>query len=408
MHSSLPNRAVPLAGTAEDDAPAEEPSRPLSRALVVPLVGIFVILLFTALYFARDIALPVVLALLLAITFSPIVRGLQRRRVPSAVTAVVLVFGLVLTSFSGLFFLSGPVMQWVEAAPTIGQQVQRKLIPLQRPMAAFVQATEAAEGIAEPTEPNIQQVEVKERGMLSWAAGGAARVLGMAGLTFALLLFLLASGQSVHEKIVQVLPTFKNKKRALRIIYDVEHEVSRYLLTVACINTGLGAVVGTAMWLVGMPNPIMWGVAAALLNFIPFLGAAIGMVTVAIVAIVSFDTLSQAMIPPLLYLAATAVEGGIITPLIVGRRLAINTVAILFALALWGWLWGIVGALIAVPLLVAVKAFCDHFEELSGWGEFLSSGARSQPANGNDGKPAATFATVATAAAEPEDSRRPT
>jgi predicted PurR-regulated permease PerM len=121
-------------------------------------------------------------------------------------------------------------------------------------------------------------------------------------------------------------------------------------------------------------QPLLWGVAAALLNFIPFLGAVVGMSMVALVAVVSFDTLSQAALPPLLYLAATALEGGIITPLIIGRRLAINTVAILLALALWAWLWGVVGALIAVPLLVAIKAFCDHFEELSDWGEFLSPG----------------------------------
>jgi predicted PurR-regulated permease PerM len=115
-------------------------------------------------------------------------------------------------------------------------------------------------------------------------------------------------------------------------------------------------------------------VAAALLNFIPFLGAVVGMATVALVAIVSFDTLSQAALPPLFYLAATSIEGGVVTPMVVGRRLALNTVAILLALALWAWLWGVVGALIAVPLLVAIKAFCDHFEELSDWGEFLSPG----------------------------------
>jgi predicted PurR-regulated permease PerM len=387
MQTSWPAAPVVETSPTDDGVPPEQKTIP--RAILAPVVGIFVILLFAALYVARDIALPVVLALLLAITFSPIVRWLQRRRVPPPLTAGVLVLSLVLASFSGLFFLSGPVMQWIEAAPAIGEQVQRKLIPLRRPMAAFVEATEAAGEIAEPATVGIQQVEVKERsGMLSWAAGGAARVLGMAGLTFALLLFLLASGQMVHEKIVNGLPTFKDKRRALRLIYDVEHEVSRYLLTIASINAVLGVVVATGMWLAGMPNPAMWGVVAALLNFIPFLGAAVGMTAVAVVAIVSFDTLSQAALPPLIYLAATTIEGGIITPLIVGRRLAINTVAILIALALWAWLWGIIGALIAVPLLVAIKAFCDHFEGLGAWGEFLSAKGRSQLADDEPSRPA--------------------
>jgi predicted PurR-regulated permease PerM len=365
--------AVSERSTGEDD-PTAEPSRSIPRLILVPLIGIFVILLFTALYFTRDIALPIVLALLLAITFSPIVRRLQRRGVPAAATAVTLVLGLAMASFTGLYMLSGPVMQWVEAGPSIAQQVQYKLLPLRRPIAAVQELSEAAEEVDKQSDPTVQKVEVREGVTLSVAAGGVSRFLGMAGLTFALLLFLLASGQTLHEKIVRVIPTFRDKKRALRLIYNVEREVSQYLLTVTCINIGLGAVIATGMWLAGMPSPILWGVAAALLNFIPFLGAVVGMIMVALVAVVSFDTLSQAALPPLFYLAATAVEGGIVTPMVVGRRLALNTVAILLALALWAWLWGVVGALIAVPLLVAIKAFCDHFEELSDWGEFLSPG----------------------------------
>lgn len=370
-----PDKSAGNTPTADATAGAEPaPNRAIPRAILVPLIGTFVILLFTALYFARDIALPIVLAFLFAITFSPIVRRLQRRGLPPPVTALTLVFGLALASFSGLYMLSGPVMQWVEAAPAIAQQVQYKLLPLRRPIAAVQELSEAAEEVDGQSDPTVQKVEVREGVTLSVAAGGVSRVLGMAGLTFTLLLFLLASGQTLHEKIVRVIPTFKDKKRALRLIYDVEREVSQYLLTVTCINAGLGAVVATAMWMSGMPSPLLWGVAAALLNFIPFLGAVVGMSMVALVAVVSFDTLSQAALPPLFYLAATAIEGGIVTPMIIGRRLALNTVAILLALALWAWLWGVVGALIAVPLLVAIKAFCDHFEELSDWGEFLSPG----------------------------------
>ena len=373
MQSSWP-RPAPESGAGEGGPSESDAHRPYPRIVLVPLIGIFVILLFAALHLAREIALPIVLAFLFAITFSPIVRRLQRRGVPPVVTAFTLVFGLALASFTGLYMLSGPVMQWVEAAPAIGQQVQYKLLPLRRPIAAVKELSEAAEEVDGDFDPTVQKVEVKESVTLSWAAGGAARFLGMAGLTFTLLLFLLASGQTVHEKIVRVVPTFSDKKRALRLIYDVEHDVSRYLLTVSAINAALGAVIATGMWLAEMPNPILWGVAAALLNFIPFLGAVVGMATVALVAIVSFDTLSQAALPPLFYLAATSIEGGVVTPMVVGRRLALNTVAILLALALWAWLWGVVGALIAVPLLVAIKAFCDHFEELSDWGEFLSPG----------------------------------
>jgi predicted PurR-regulated permease PerM len=177
-----------------------------------------------------------------------------------------------------------------------------------------------------------------------------------------------------------VLPTLTDKKRALRLVYDVEREVSHYILTVALINAALGAVIAVGMWYTGMPNPALWGVAAALLNFIPFLGAVVGVAMVTVVALVSLDTVSQAILPPLVYLAATAAEGWFMTPLILGRRLELNAMAILIALALWGWLWGIMGALMAVPLLVATKAFCDHFDELKAWGEFLSPRVSAAPA----------------------------
>ena len=382
MQSPWPG-PIQQVGAGEDGSTQD---RRFPRAVLVPLIGIFVILLFAALYFAREIALPIVLAFLFAITFSPVVRRLQRRGVPPAVTAVGLVGGLAVASLSSLYMLSGPVMQWIEAAPVIGQQVQYKLLPLRRPIAAVKELSEAAEEVDGETDPSVQKVKVTEDVTLSVAAGGALRFLGMAGLTFTLLLFLLASGQAVHEKIVRVLPTFTDKKRALRLIHDVEYEVSRYLLTVTCINIALGAVVAAGMWLTGMPSPMVWGAAAALLNFIPYLGAVVGVTLVALVAVVSFDTLSQAALPPLFYLAATALEGGIITPMVIGRRLAINTVAILLALALWAWLWGVIGALIAVPLLVAIKAFCDHFEELSDWGEFLAPSGR--PPAADDEQPA--------------------
>ena len=361
-------RPIPVVWQPEDTPAAQDPGG-MAR---VALVGIFVILLFGFFYIARDLILPIILAVLFAITLNPVVRRLARRGVPAPISSLAMVLTLVVGTAAGTYFLSGPAMQWIESAPEIGRQVQLKLLAFRRPVTAMVEASEAAEKIAKPDDPEVQEVVVKEGTLLGWAATELMDLLATAALTFVLLLFLLASGTTVHEKIIRVMPTLADKKRALRLVYDVEREVSHYILTIALINTALGAVIAAGMWVAGMPNPVLWGVAAALLNFIPFLGAVIGIAMVAIVAVVSLDTISHAVLPPVIYMAATAIEGWFITPVVLGRRLELNAVAILIALALWGWLWGIVGALMAVPLLVATKAFCDHFDELKGWGEFLS------------------------------------
>ena len=210
-------------------------------------------------------------------------------------------------------------------------------------------------------------------GILSRAAGNLVSIGTSVAITFVLSLFLLASGTLFYEKIVQSFASLSEKKRALRIVYDVEREISRYLLTVALINGGLGVAVGLGLWAIGIPNPFVWGAAAALLNFLPYIGA---LATILFVAAIALVSLRQ----PVLRHARAGLghplqhhRGQVITPLVVGRRLEINAVAIFIAVAFWSWLWGFVGALIAVPLLVVIKVFCDHFDGLRHVGNFLSA-----------------------------------
>jgi predicted PurR-regulated permease PerM len=216
-------------------------------------------------------------------------------------------------------------------------------------------------------------VVVEQPGILTRAANSLASVVTSAAITLILALFLLSSGTLFYEKIIQSFPLLSDKKRALRVVYDVEREISRYLLTVAIINCSLGLVVGLGLWAIGVPNPMVWGVAAALLNFLPYVGALIGIVTVAVISLVSFQTIGYALVAPLFYFACTIAEGQFLTPLILGRRLELNSVSIFIAMAFWTWLWGAIGTLIAVPLLVVIKVFCDHFESLSHVGNFLAA-----------------------------------
>ncbi len=346
----------------------------LRRRIFRLLLGIFLILFVYALYFAKDFFLPVVLAFMLALTLSPIVRVLSWRGIPAPLSATL----LVLVSFSGLgimgFLLSGPVIDLVNDAPKIGWELRERLSEIRGPLTRFMKASEEIENVTEgSSEPDVQKVVIAQPGIVSRAAGNLLSIGTTVAVTLVLSLFLLASGSFFYEKIVQSFDLMSDKKRALRIVYDVEREISRYLLTVAIINSGLGVAVGLCCWAVGLPTPFVWGVAAALLNFLPYVGSLIGIVLVGIISLVTFDTLAMSMVAPLLYFTCTAIEGQFVTPLVVGRRLEINAVAIFIAIAFWSWLWGFAGALLAVPILVIVKVFCDHFEALRNVGNFLGA-----------------------------------
>ncbi|TPO02806.1 AI-2E family transporter [Mesorhizobium sp. B1-1-5] len=343
----------------------------LTRSLVI---GIFILLTIAALYFARDFFMPVILAFLLALTLTPIVRFLRKHGVPEVVSATLLVLLSIFVFVVAGYLLSGPVIDLINNSYSIGQQLTERLAPFKRPLERVMDLAHQLEALTETSqEPGVQRVAVAPSGVLSTAASNILEAGTSITIVFVLSLFLLASGTLFYEKIVQSFTSMTQKKRALRVVYDVEHEISHYLLTVALINAGLGTVIGLGLWGLGMPTPLVWGAAAALLNFLPYVGALMTVLLVAIIALISFDTIAYALLAPAFVVLCDIVEGQFVTPTVVGRRLEINAVAILIAIAFWSWLWGFVGALMAVPLLVVIKVFCDHFEGLSHVGNFLAA-----------------------------------
>ncbi|AGB42974.1 AI-2E family transporter [Mesorhizobium sp. CO1-1-7] len=356
---------------AEESRVAARADTRLMRSL---LIGIFLFMTVYALYFARAFFMPVILAFLLALTLTPIVRLLRKRGIPEVVSATLLVLVSIFVFASAGYVLSGPVIDLINNTSSIGQQLTERLAQLRRPLERIMDIAHQIEGLTETSqEPGVQKVAVAQSGFFSSAASNILSAGTSLTIIFVLSLFLLASGTMFYEKIIQSFASLTEKKRALRVVYDVEREISHYLLTVTIINTGLGTVIGLGLWALGMPNPLVWGAAAALLNFLPYVGAMITLVLVTVIALITFDTIAYALLAPAFLVLCDIIEGQFVTPMVVGRRLEINAVAIFIAIAFWSWLWGFVGALMAVPLLVVVKVFCDHFESLSHVGNFLAA-----------------------------------
>lgn len=342
--------------------------------------GIFILMLAYALYFGRDFVMPVVLAFLFALTLTPIVRFLRKSGVPSPLSATLLVVVSAAVIGVGGYMLSGPVTRLIGDAPEIGRKLTERIEELRGPFDRLMQVSQEIDEATDTVdETEVLKVAVQQPGILSQAAGNVLSFTTTAAIVLVLSLFLLASGTLFYEKIIQSFTTLSDKKRALRIVYDIEREISRYLLTVALINGVLGAVITAGLWAIGMPTPLLWGVAAALLNFLPYIGAAVTVAVVAAISLVTFDSFGYALLAPAFVILCNVAEGQLITPLVVGRRLELNAVAIFIAVAFWSWLWGFIGALIAVPLLVVVKVFCDHFETLQSFGNFLAAQQHVEP-----------------------------
>ncbi|WP_417525329.1 AI-2E family transporter [Marinovum sp.] len=357
--------------------PAPEVPRPPASPSGVPrwaIIGIFLMLLVAGLAYARDFLMPVVLAVLLLLVFSPVRRQLCRWGVPDTLSGFLIVGCLVAGLAAGVASLAVPASNWVERAPTMGRELKEKLKEIRGVTEGVEQAAEQLDEVTKgEEEPGVQRVKVEPEGNAMYIAMSLPALLAQVLFTLILLLFLLASGDMFYEKIVHVLPAFKDKRRAIRIAYDIERKLSRYLFTIALINACLGLSVGMAMWWYGMPNPALFGILAFLLNFIPYVGSVVGMALALVVGIVSLDPINQAFMAAGTYFLLTSIEGQLITPYFVGRSLRLNTVVVFLSVSLFAWLWSVVGMLVATPLLVAVRTFAEHVPALEGFGHFLSA-----------------------------------
>jgi predicted PurR-regulated permease PerM len=338
----------------------------------IALTGIFLLLVLFTFKLASTFFIPVVLAILLNFLFASTIRTLQRFWVPPPLGAVLVVGFLVGAVGLGIYRLALPARDWMGKLPEAARQVEGKLKDIKQSVREVTKAGQEVDRITKfDTGEKTQKVEVRKPSLGESLLAPTQDFLVSSGIVLVLLFFLLASGDVFLRKLVSVLPRFEDKKAAVEISHQIEHDISTYLFTITLVNAVFGLAVATAMFFLGMPNPLLWGVMAGLLHFIPFLGAVIGISVVTLVAAVALDGIGTILLVPAVYLSLNILEEYIVLPLVVGRRLMLNPVVVFVWLIFWTWLWNVPGALMAVPLLAIVKIVCDHFEPLAALAEFI-------------------------------------
>lgn len=351
-----------------------KPSHPGTKALGT----LAVLAVMYTLYFASAILLPFVFAIVLYLLLSPITRFLHRRlRVPRPVTALLLIL-LLFAIVGGIgAAISVPASDWVARAPESLPKLEQKLGFLREPLSYVQHGYEQLSGMMGQQPGQSQSGGIP--GASSLASFGGSVLSGMKvlvsdGFTILLLLFFfLSSGETLLRRLVEVLPTWEDKRRAVTIAAEIEENVAGYLATITVMNLLVGALNGFQLWLVGMPDPLLFGTLAFLLNYIPILGPMTGIVVYFLVGLFTFDSPVRAFLPAGIYLAIHVLEGETVTPMLLARRLTLNPVLVIVSLFFWDWMWGIPGALLSVPLLAVTKIVCDRLPGLAAVGHMLGA-----------------------------------
>ena len=384
-HPTAPISAPPAAPAALDPAAAPLPA-PRRRARPVSFAVLAVLAVVALLHFAAAVFIPLVVSVLLSYALSPLVDWLSRRHVPRALGAAIVVIGIVAGLSALAYSLHDDAVAWLDRLPAAAQKFQTSLRPDGNPGAfdKMKQAADqieraAAEATGAPPAKNVPRVQVVERQFrltdYLWAGSvSVAAAVGQVTAVLFLVFFLLASGDLYKRKLVKIAgPTFAEKRITVEILDDINRQIARFLF----ITVVSGAIVACATWLalraLGLENPGVWGVVAGILNSLPYVGPIVVALGTGLVAFMQFDTLSMAMLIGGITAVITSVEGLLLLPWLTSRAARMNAVAVFVSLLFWGWLWGGWGLLLAVPIMMVIKAVCDHVERFKPIGELLGT-----------------------------------
>lgn len=342
-----------------------------------PMTGILLLLVIVALKLGSSLILPIVVAGLLALLLAPAVRWLVKRKLPISLAAGLVMIGVTATLVVSIALLANPAADWIDRAPTSLGQVERKIRRLSKQLQQLQQTAEKVQqvtqsGVGGGTPKGTQAVTVSPKGLMSKLSGTTISAVGALMTVIFLAYFLLAMGDRFRDKFAEMLPERHRREMATAIVL-MQRQMSHYLLLSTLINTAVGVLTWGALLLLDFPNPALWGVVAGVLNFIPYVGAVVTLVVIGLAGLVSFDTTREPLLAMGAFFVINMIESNIVTPMLLGRRLPLNPVAIFVGLLFWGWIWGITGAVLAVPLTVMIKVVADRVETLKPFGELLDN-----------------------------------
>ena len=338
-----------------DPQPIPEVARFWRTAAQSATIGMFVILLVVALSLARPVLLPVVSAFVVTMMLGPLSARAERYKIPSLISAIALWLLVIAVCYGVIVLLAAPVVDWIGKAPEIGRNIQEKLHVLDRPLAALQEIRDALLPSDKKSSLGVDIMSFVQPALLV-----VTPAIGQTFIFFGTLFFMLLGRSQLRRVLVVFFDERDARLRTLKIMNDIEHNLTGYLSIVAIINIAIGICVGAAAWIAGLPDPVAWAVLAFILNFIPYVGALIMEVAMFMVGLVTFPTLTHALVAPLLFLVLATLEGHFITPSIMGHRFTLNPLTVFLSLVFWTWLWGPVGAFLAVPLLIMALVVIDH------------------------------------------------
>ncbi len=378
MEPEITPEALEVAPAEHHDRRAgPPPDARLNRSLALTILTVLAV--FYSMYFARSFLIPITFAVLLNFLLSPVVRTFGRARVPAPIAAAVVILTIVGLLVLGVYQLSGPVQAWIDKAPQSLATAQRQLKKIIRPIE---KVTRTAEQVDKATGTDsgtpTPEVVVKSASISRRLLDSTQRFLASILEVIILLYFLLAAGDLFMAKLIKVLPHLRDKLKAVRIVRETEAAVATYLMSNLATNVAEGVVLAGSLWLLDMPTPILWGLLAAVLEFIPYLGALVIVVVLGVAGLATFPDTGHALAVPGVFLLINFVQANVATPLLLSHRLSLNPVAQFIGLALFWWLWGIPGAFLAVPILATLKILSDHIDDLHSIGEFLGQASEKE------------------------------